>query len=435
MQLFEVDPLPGGAYNVNTPALASTAVSDTGSFSVTFPWPVAGPGLEAGGPDILFRVTQNVGGSVTTIYEERPEKTHWNVANGALISLKVESPLAVCANPAPGTVPSNKLVLFTRIGSYPTAEIDCKGSTATSSGYLRPRKAPFSKSGMDTDMPLGGTADLFAWIGKLANVAYYKVQFSNDAGATWKDVESPLPNYWYDTSSPNPLLWHWVPESMGPFSDGGQTNLYKVPYLIRPDVPWSWLDRVAQFDTTRAANGLVRVKMVPYSWNAAHTALAVTPAADATVDSGFGQIVLQIDNTPPTAQILAINGGVAACASIPFGTTATDKISVGFRAYDPKGHLRSYELNAMYGHNQSVSPKPTAPNKAVDDYDHNATSSPSWQGNLGYATEYVGTLYPPAAMPSCAYQFRLGVSKRTTNGYGLIYPWVEDTWHVSIQRP
>jgi hypothetical protein len=38
-------------------------------------------------------------------------------------------------------------------------------------------------------------------------------------------------------------------------------------------------------------------------------------------------------------------------------------------------------------------------------------------------------------MPTCAYQFRLWASKRTTNGYGLIYHHVEDTWHVTIQRP
>jgi hypothetical protein len=37
-------------------------------------------------------------------------------------------------------------------------------------------------------------------------------------------------------------------------------------------------------------------------------------------------------------------------------------------------------------------------------------------------------------MPTCAYQLRLDVTKRTTNGYGNIYVGVEDTKHITIQR-
>jgi len=37
-------------------------------------------------------------------------------------------------------------------------------------------------------------------------------------------------------------------------------------------------------------------------------------------------------------------------------------------------------------------------------------------------------------MPTCAYQFRLDVTKRTTNGYGLIYIGVEDTMHITLKR-
>ncbi len=65
-----------------------------------------------------------------------------------------------------------------------------------------------------------------------------------------------------------------------------------------------------------------------------------------------------------------------------------------------------------------------------------------------WCTEYFGSVYLPGTlvdcsvspspanlMPSCAYQFRLRASKRTTNGYHLIYTGVEDTWHATIQRP
>ena len=123
------------------------------------------------------------------------------------------------------------------------------------------------------------------------------------------------------------------------------------------------------------------------------------------------------------------------CQILNFGTGSTDKISVNFRAHDQRGHLQGYALNAMYGHNASVSPKPTTPNKAEDNYNNNAGGSPLWQGGLGYITDYKGDIYTPAKMPDCAYQFRLTASKRTTNGYGLIYHAVEDTWHITIDRP
>ena len=440
VQVFEVDPVPGGAYTINTPALATVPVNDSGNFALNFPWPVAGPGFETGGPDLIFRVTQNIGGANQTIYEEAPAKAHWNLPGAAAVKLEISSAQAACVNPAVtlGTIPNDKLFLFNRIGVYKTAKIDCQGSLAGSSGYCRPRKAPFSFTGMDTDMPFGGTLDMFGWFGQKSKIAYYKVQFSADGGASWTDIDTPLPNMWYDTSNPDPLKWNWVSQPMGPFADGGLSNLYKVPYLVRPDTPWSWLDRVVQFNTNMVKDGKARVRLVPYKWNAAHTALVSATGTDITIDPGFGEIVLQVDNTPPSVQILDIklnNVSKQPCEILKFGIAATDKISVEFRANDLRGHLRNYVLNALYGHNQAVIPYPATPNKAEDNYGNNAAASPSWTGNLNYTTEYKGNVYNPGAMPNCAYQFRLDASKRTTNGYGLIYHDVEDTWHVTIQRP
>ena len=440
VQVYEVDPVPGGSYAVNTPALAAATVTDSGNYTITFPWPAGGSGFEAGGPDLIFRITQNVSGSPQVIFEEAPSKTHWNIADGATQNIDITSALAVCTNPAitPANIPNNKLFLFTRAGVYETANIDCKGSSAASSGYCRPRKAPYSFTGKDTDMPFGGTVDMFGWFGQQAQLAYYKVQFSIDNGSTWTDVETPLPNMWYDTSDPSSLNWHWVSESMGPFADGSQNNLYKIPYLVRPNTPWSWLDRVARLNTTLATDGPVRLKITPYIWNAGHTALQTATSSNITIDTNYGQIVLQIDNTPPSVQILDVKLNSISkptCDILNFGTTSSDKIDINFRVFDQRGHHRNYALNAMHGHNEVVSPTPTTPSKAVDDYQNNSAGSPVWKGNLSMTTGYAGNVYTPALMPTCAYQFRLSASKRTTNGYGLIYSGVEDTWHVTIQRP
>ncbi|MHC4533045.1 MAG: Ig-like domain-containing protein [Planctomycetota bacterium] len=451
VEVFEVDPLPGGSYGVDTTSLATATVDNNGDFTVTFSWPSGGAGYEVGGPDLIFLFTQNINASFETIYEEMPSETHWNIANGDTLTFEITSPLAVCSNPNVNvsSIPNNMLFLFTRVGVCETAEIDCKGSDSSSEGYYRPRKAPYNHTGMNSDQPFGGTLHLFGWFGKTCNIDYYKVQYSTDGGTNWTDIETSLPNKWYDTSDSNPLNWHWVSESMGPFSDGGQDNLYKVPFFVRPDTPWSWLDRIARFNTSLITDGLCRLKIVGYKWSG--SILVPTTSSDILVDPSFGEIVLQIDNTPPTVEFLDVqlnSSSQQVCSILSFG--ASDYISVDFRVWDQRGHLREYALEALYGCDCKVKPRPA---NADGNYDLNASGSPSWQGNMNYAAVYSGSTYldggtnpaidccsmsyaqiPSYVMPTCAYQFRLHASKRTTNGYGLIYNWVETTWHTTIQR-
>jgi signal peptidase I len=158
----------------------------------------------------------------------------------------------------------------------------------------------------------------------------------------------------------------------------------------------------------------------------------LTNICDVKIDNNYGQIVLQVDNTPPTVQILSVNGSPQACGIISFGATNNDHIDVNFRVFDQRGHLKSYSFDTLYGHNQYVNPVPAW---ATDSYNNHSTGSPSWQGNLSYNIQYTGNIQTPDVMKSCAYQLRPHASKRTTDGYSLIFPWVEDTWHLSIQRP
>jgi hypothetical protein len=447
VKVFEVDPVFGGGFDIDEIILSTVPVVDeNGDFSVTFPWTIGGGGFEVCGPDLIFRFIQNIDGSPVIIYQENASETHWNMAHGDSLTFKITSPLAVCTNPgvSPGSVPPGNLFLFTRIGVYETDVIDCKGSAASSEGYCHPRKDP-RFTGTDTDMPFGHTLDMFGWFGQDVKIAYYKVKYSTDGGSTWTDIETPLPNKWYDTSDPDPLKWKWVSESMGPFPDGGEVNLYKIPWKVRPGTPWSYYDRVIRFNTKLAADGLCRVKVIGYKWSGGSLVKAKTPGI--VIDLNYGEIVLQIDNTPPEVTIfdLRLNGiSKQVCDILTFESTNTtdDTIRVYFRVWDQRGHLREYGLAAMYGHNCYVGPTPTSPGKAVDNYKNNSGSSPSWQGDMSYSTEYKESAYGTSpttpctsgVMPTCAYQFRLHASKRTTNGYGLIYDWVEDTWHVTIQR-
>jgi hypothetical protein len=457
VKVYDVDPLPGGSFNVDAAPLSTAIVDINGDFSLTFSWPTPWLGFEVGGPDLIFQFVQNIDGSFTDIYAEMPATgTHWNVTDGSSLTFEITSILAICTNSAIDTsdIPPDSLFLFTRVGNCETADIDCKGNVSTSEGYYRPRKAPYNFTGMDSDQPFGRTLYLFGWFGKKCDIDYYKVQYSTDNGSTWNDIETSLPNKWFDTSDPDPFNWHWVSESMGPFSDGGLKNLYKVPFFVRPNTPWSWLDRVAIFNTTVTADGLNRIRIKGYKW--AGSSLVEATISDMYIVPNYGEIVLQIDNSLPSIEIvdLKLNGASKqVCQILDFGTGAGDKISVNFRVWDNRGHLRNYVVNAMYGHDCYINPRPTLPNKAYDTYSSNASGSPSWKGSMSYTTEYRGSTYstggsspildchsmpfdsmPLSVMPTCAYQFRLGVRKRTTNGYGLIY-YGEDTWHITIQRP
>ena len=453
VKAYEVDPVPGGSFQ--TELLFSATLGSTGDFTATVTWPLSGSGFEAGDPDLILQVTQTVGGSTEIVYEELSTSTRWNVADGSFLTLESESPFAICPDPGVSlaSIPNDTIFLFTRIGAEETANIDCRGNDAAAGGYLRPRKAPFGPAaagfaGSYSDQPFGRTLDLIGWFGALANVDYYKVQYSSDGGSSWHDVDTALPNKWYDTSDPNPSNWHWVPQSMGPFSVGSIDNLYQIPFFVRPGTPWSWLNRVGRFDTTKAPDGLNRLRIVAYKW--ASGSLVPATSSDVLIDPNYGEIVLQTDNTAPDVEILDVklNGvSTAACNILNLGTGAADKVSIDFRVRDARGHLLSYGLDALYGHRCSVRPRPTTPNKAGDNYGNQMAATPSWLGSLLYTTDYMGSVYLPGPqidcssspspanrMPSCAYQFRLRGSKRTTNGYGLIYNNLEDTWHVTIQR-
>lgn len=436
-RVYEVDPLPGGGFTVDEITLTDPATVDVnGDFTIISSTPFGSGGFEAGGPDLIFVLLQNINNMVETIYQEETSETHWNVADGSSFTLEIpmdETLHVVWSNPGVNLadIPINNYVLFTRIGICETANIHCMGSDGTSDGYHCSRTlAPADcTTDVDTDQPFGRTLDMFGWFGQDSEVDYYKVQYSTDGGSNWTDINTALPNKWYDDSDSYPLNWHWTSQSMGPFTVGTMENLYTIPYRVRPGKAWSYYDRAARFDTRVVPDGLCRVRFRGYRDTGGTPVPTTNP--ELIVDPNYGEIVLRIDNSPPTVGIVSVklNGNPQpVCGIINFG--GADNITVEFSVFDPQGHLRDLTLEAMYGHNEKVTPRPSG---AYEEYDA-SHPSPLWHGNMTYSVIYNGSTYDPSQMPTCAYQFRLHAGKRTTNGYGRIYRWVEDTWHVTIQR-
>ena len=79
-------------------------------------------------------------------------------------------------------------------------------------------------------------------------------------------------------------------------------------------------------------------------------------------------------------------------------------------------------------------PPPTAPNPAYDNYSNHINGTNLWGGSNSLATRYYGSAYNAVEMGPCAYDFRLVVDKRTTNGYGLIYVGYEYDFTIVITR-
>lgn len=395
---------------------AVTAID--GSFNVSFPW-------ASGRPDVHFKVTQTLNGAETEIYNENPAtQTRFNIADVLAVTLKTDAGLALVSPPSGR--PYDSLFVFTRVGTTGVNQIDTTGPAP--SGYASPDTSPDPPNSADANAPFGGTLDIAGWFGQFCDVYRYKVQYYD--GTTWQDISDPLSNSYYEFALGG---GNWVTMAMGPFTEGTQTNVYKLPYVEKPGQPWIFVDQIARWDTTKVPDGLYPLKLLGFT--IAPDGTTLVPAASLLIDPAYGTLHLRIDNQPPVGRIVAIThtpagGSPVAVQVCDIVTFSNGTLSFQIEASDAQGHLRGYSLTAMFGHNLFVTPSPAA---ARDDYSAHIGPSRHWTGGP-VTVAYDGTAYPATKMPSCAYQFRLDVAKRTTNGYGLIYS-VGDTVHITLQRP
>lgn len=430
IKVYEVDTIAGG---FKSDLLVEGNGDAAGNFTITFAWGAIGK------PDVIFQVYQQIGGIAKLIYDENPAlQTRWNIGDYLTVTLETSGGFAI--NPPSSSRSYDHLFVFTRIGVIGVNRIDTIGGAAT--GYASPDTDPAAPNSADANAPFGATLDVCGWFGQFVNLVRYKLQYSTD-GVTYQDVTDPFFNYYFELDSTG---GHWATMAMGPFDEGGQVNLYKVPYIEKPGQPWIFPDLLGQWNTTKVVNGRYTLRIKGYKWVAG--ALQETSITDLDINPNYGTLKVTIDNTPPVAKLLDIwlnNDKKKVCDIVDFSAGSVLKIE--FEASDANGHLRNYSLNAMYGHNQVVSPLPA---RAADDYGKHIGPTRHWSGGVFKkpphaptefdAVEYIAAAtpsagaYSPTQMPTCAYQFRLNVTKRTTNGYGLIYNGVEDTMHITLKR-
>lgn len=404
-------------------------------------------------PSIIIRVSQSINGAVKYIYNENPAvNTRWNIGDVVVVNINIEEECVTSNSPTFPSLPNYGFV-FTRVGITGVDKI------SQTNGYAYP--TPPTPASMDNNAPFGRTLHIGGWLGHLCDysVDYYRIQYQRAGELTWHEINNPLFNTYYDLIS-TPHTWKTIP--LGPFTKiNGSSgipidNLYQylklnVGTLAKATTPWQFPDLLAAWDTTKLQDGLYTLQIECYKETAPGSGLVnLTPAWGLVIDPAYGTFKLQIDNSQPVCKIIEIRKGlhtepwsnltpVGACAKIDL--TSGRKIAIKFKAYDAKGHLRCYNLGALYGHNQIVVPPPISPDKAKDDYSAH-TGAVAWSGSNAFTIEYKAPAsdvpesvsYDSIEMPSCAYQFRLNLDKRTTNGYGRVYYSYEDTVHVTIER-
>ncbi len=384
-------------------------------------------------PNIIFSVEQNG----TLIVNENPAiDTRWCFEDGSSVTLVGNAETSTVCNPH---CPPESGFVWTNVGNIDVANI--------SLGYAEPP----GTAGTDyQDMAFAGNLDLYGQFAAGAGVSYYQVEAGLWTGDPARGGAAPAPGSDSPVGAP---FSHTVyiynhdgtfnssaSVQMGPFNQGGLTNLYATPDARQngptppglapfPPVPAGgsvYWDHQGLMLSTNSSNLLAGALTGAVDLTVAGYDNALNPVALTPDDP----LTLTIDNTPVTVQhINSVTAFTAGGTNPPLtGTGDCPAYDIGPGGYvqinvtvsDTNGHLFEYYVDAEYGHGHAGAVTPPGvrgyisnPLVSGSDPDY---SKKSWIGG----TE-VMTYFPPL---DCCYEFRLRYGKRVTDGYN--YPSLAD---------
>lgn len=243
------------------------------------------------------------------------------------------------------------------------------------------------------DAPFGGTLPLMINHERAYNdgARYYKVFVDNVIQKQgWSDYRWSTGTKRFELRTMNPL----------------GSGYFRVR---PPDQLWynHWLGY--RLNTSGLTNGLHTITVKPYS----------TPNASSLMSTN--DIQVRIDNQWPTAvidQIIHDGVVVGTCAIVKSGS---DEFTFCITAHDPEGHLKSWQLKALWGDNKA----------AVIDSD-SYTPPGSWSGILNAVVPsppWHTTVPGDPTSRQCAHTFYLRVWDRVIDGYNYIH---RSDYHKSI---
>jgi hypothetical protein len=410
------------------PALSYNDVwnNASGNYSVTS-GAVAAPGTGAISTDPLFDPTSPSGFGLAMaspcIHTGDPSPWYNNPDGTRNTMGAFGGPNA--ANPAAFS-PLASGFMFTTIGNIPSSSI----STALPRTGLANVDAPTATALQIPpwqDAPFGGVVQLHGLFGTLDTSAqYYRI-----LAAKWNGAVPPVPGDFQPVLHPLSKIQYTITSSgvtatlvnIGPDAQG----LY-----YRTDLPWSgyWSspDLKLMLNTAVLDNG--RYDFILQAFSSDSLASAVT-----LPDNTYSRITLYVDNNPPVVNIVGVrdhNGNAITECSIIQLASNQENLLFDFQAYQPEGFLYNYSLSSLYGRNRSGG------YVTSDQYaGAHAASGPSWVG-AGPGTQTVGSQGAQLSgtltnWQTCAYQFHLEATARTTDGVNRLYwTYFDDHYYITV---
>ena len=378
-------------------------------------------------PNIVFSATQ--GGN--TILDENPATdTRWCLPTGSSVTLVANQQAVTSCG---GNPPPESGFVWTRVGNITVDKIH--------SGYAD------GATGTDTsDLAFAGRLDIFGEFA-VGAASYYQVDAGQWTGDPARGGAPPAPGAAVPISaalSNYVFIYHGAvltfagPVVMGPFNQGGVTNLYATqearqsgptppglapfPAFAAGDlVVWAYNGLKVSADASALIGGgsVGAADLTVTGYDAALNSVALSPDAPLT---------LTVDNTGLTNAKIANNGisafrfdGTPAALTSAGDCPAWDLgpggyVTISFAVSDANGHIWEYEMAAERGHGLSdnVAPGPRGYSQSPASFPPGPYQAPNTAlKSFGGGSE-TWTYYPPE---DCCYEFRIRAGKRVTNGY------------------
>ena len=401
-------------------------------------------------PDLIFHVTQKIGGIKKQIYSEtehdaRP-KTLWDVAHRMLfVTLITEEGITNDEVYVP--IPAGENFLNHGIGVVdPHSITDGYATTGPGDDLPNRKDCPFGSK-----LHIKGQFDTTG----LNPPRYYQVLYAKWAGSTAPNPGDfhPIANETWTVSQFNSTTLDWRPlviESLEGVVAG--EKVFEIPDYT--DITRNKKTRLIAWTTTRRDTGISRYPNGKYdvlvkAWDASGTPVTLNLA-----HLEHNRLTVVVDNSRPKAQLKNLGSHdilrtdemhpyTPVCPV--FSKAAVPTLPVMFEATDTENHFLQYQLFFMTGHNIYMDSARKAyagkagTNESFLEYRRHMAAPPPWGPPVGSETRSPGgfptetfnwDMSHPDVMP-CAYQVRLRVWDRTINGYGYVHH-TEDTMHFSI---
>jgi hypothetical protein len=429
-----------------------------GYFSFSFPrvvffidHAVYNPALQRYGteswPNLIFHITQVIGGMKTIIYEEdetdaRP-MAMWDIPSRTLtVTLITEEGITNDEIAIP--FPPGCDFLFHGIGAVqPHSITDGYATTTAADDIPGLRDSPFGAT-----LHINGQFEVTG----ATPPRYYRVLYApwNGGSAPSASDFQPILHESWTVSRFNDATRSWDPEVVEPESDAiPGIKVYEIPDYL--DITLTSKTRLISWTTTRQDNGVPRYPDGKYDLLIEAYDASGNPVALNAPDPDLNRLTVMIDNSWPEAllrviktfDILRTDEMMPYTPVCPVFSKVAGALPVTFDATDEEGHLLNYSLSFITGHNVYM-------DQFLCFYTGKTGANENFVRNSYHKGTLVSTTVLPARPPGgfagetitwditdpdvvkCAYQIRLGVTARTINGYGYIH-YAEDTMHISVE--